>query len=86
MVRTRSGSQLIIRVPGVHGGEPVIRGTRVPVRSIVVAYAQYDGDLGRVGDAYLVGREAIEAALAYYAAHRDEIDRIIEKREQDAMA
>jgi len=86
MVKTRARSHLVVRVPGVHGGEPVIRGTRVPVRSIVVAYDQHGGDLERVGEAYLVGREAIEAALAYYEAHRGEIDRIIAKRERDAMA
>ena len=85
MVKTGSTSQLIVRVPGIHGGEPVIRGTRVPVRSIVVSYEQYDGDLTRVGEAFLVGPVAIEAALAYYRTHRDEIDQIIERREQAAL-
>lgn len=37
MVKIKSKSDLIVRAPGIHGGEPVIRGTRVPVRSIVVA-------------------------------------------------
>ncbi len=85
MVKIGSKSQLIIRVPGVHGGEPVIRGTRVPVRSIVVAYEQYDGDLAKVGEAFLVGAQAIQAALDYYQVHRDEIDQLIDKREQAAL-
>ncbi len=85
MFKTRSKSQLIVRVPGIHGGAPLIRGTRVPVRSIVVAYEQYGGDLTRVGEAFLVGPEAIQAALAYYHTHQDEIDRIIETREQAAL-
>ena len=63
MIKIGSKSQLIVRVPRIHGGEPVIRGTRVPVRSIVVANEQYDGDLEMVGEAFLVGAEAIQAAL-----------------------
>ena len=37
MVKTGSKSQLIVRAPGIHGGEPVVQGTRVPVRSIVLS-------------------------------------------------
>jgi uncharacterized protein (DUF433 family) len=76
---------LIASDPRVHGGEPVIRGTRVPVRSIVIAYERYNGDRTREGEAFPVDPKAIQAALAYYKIHRDEIDRIIEKREQDAV-
>jgi len=35
-------------------------------------------------EAFPVGLETIQAALAYYQAHRDEIDRIIARREQAA--
>ncbi len=85
MVKIGSKSQLIVRVPSIHGSEPVIRGTRVPVRSIVVADEQYDGDLAKVGEAYLVGPEAIQAAQDYYQVHQDEIDQLIDKREQAAL-
>lgn len=85
MVETGAASELIVRVPGIHNGEPVIRGTRVPVRSIVIAYERYDGDLARVGEAFPVGPEAIQAALAYYRTHRSEIDQIIEKHDRDAL-
>lgn len=84
MAKTGSKSRLIVKVPGIHGAEPVVRGTRVPVRSIVVAWEQYDGDLQRVGEAFLVAPDEIEAALRYYEAHRSEIDGIIERREQAA--
>ena len=81
-MKTGSKRDLIVRVPGIHGGEPVIRGSRVPVRSIVIAAERYHGDLARVNEAFPVGIEAIQAALAYYEAHRVEIDQIIEERER----
>jgi uncharacterized protein (DUF433 family) len=44
----------------------------------------YPGDLQALAQAYGVSVEAVEAALAYYRAHKDEIDRFIEKRERAA--
>ncbi|HEV8638442.1 MAG TPA: DUF433 domain-containing protein [Chloroflexota bacterium] len=85
MATTRSGSGLIVRNPRIHGGEPIIRGTRVPVRSVVLSMEDdYPGDLQALAQAYGVSVEAVEAALAYYRAHKDEIDRFIEKRERAA--
>jgi uncharacterized protein (DUF433 family) len=86
MVTTRSGSPLIVRNPRVHGGEPVVRGTRVPVRSVVIASERHAGDLARVAQSFTLTPEQVRAALAYYAAHKAEIDRIIEQREQAALA
>jgi uncharacterized protein (DUF433 family) len=83
-VKTGSKRDFIVSVPGIHGGEPVIRGSRVPVRSIVIAAERYEGDLSRVNEAFAVGIEAIQAALAYYAAHRSEIDQIIEEHDRAA--
>lgn len=64
----------IVRDPRIHGGEPVIRGTRIPVRAIVVAWQ----DAHQVPDllqAYPRLSEAdIHEALAYYQAYRQEID------------
>ena len=76
----------IVREPGVCGGEPTIRGTRVPVRSIAIQW-QYYGDLERVRSAFpQIDIPAIEEALAYYEAHREEIDRLIEENEQATYA
>jgi uncharacterized protein (DUF433 family) len=77
---------LIVCNPRVQGGEPVIRGTRVPVRSIVIASEEYAGDLARVGGAFSVDIAAVRAALEYYEQHRAEIDRIIEKHERAALS
>ena len=76
----------ITRTPGVVGGEPIVEGTRVPVRSIVIHQRVY-GSLDRVTEAFpRVTRAAAEEALAYYAAHRDEIDQYIAENESEAYA
>ena len=84
MVKTGSESRLIVSSPGVQGGEPCIRGTRVPVRAVVIAAAEYGGDLARVSRAYLVDVAAVQAALGYYARHKAEIDRLIQQHERAA--
>jgi uncharacterized protein (DUF433 family) len=86
MAKAEPETQVIVRNPRVQGGEPVIRGTRVPVRSIVIASEEYGGDLARVARAYSVDVAAVQAALAYYELHRTEIDEIIEKHERAARA
>jgi uncharacterized protein (DUF433 family) len=85
MAKTGSDMHLIVSNPRVHGGEPVIRGTRVPVRSIVIASEEYAGDLARVGRAFSIDIAAVRSALEYYAQHRAVIDGIIEKHEQAAL-
>ena len=75
--------QLIARDPAVVGGEPVIRGTRVPVRCIVVAW-RLEPSLPRILEAYpRVSPEAVIAALAYYALHPDEIEGYITENDAD---
>ena len=72
----------IERTEGVQGGYPVIRGTRTPVRSVVVLYEQtYGLDLAAVRHAlpHLSTRE-IDAALAYYLTHRALVDEDIERQ------
>ena len=70
----------IVRDPRILDGEPVIKGTAVPVRSIVIL-SRYE-DIDYLCAAYpAASREAIEEALAYYREHQDEIDRAIEENE-----
>jgi uncharacterized protein (DUF433 family) len=67
----------IVRIPGVVGGEPVIKGTRVSVVAIVQYHQMYH-DIERVRQAIPhVSTAAIKEALAYYQAHREEVDRLI---------
>lgn len=85
MVTTSSGHRLIERAPRVYGGEPVIRGTRVPIRAIALSLRQdYPGDPPAVAAAYRISLPAVEAALDYYLAHEAETERVIEHRERAA--
>jgi uncharacterized protein (DUF433 family) len=54
--------------------EAVIRDTLVPVWSLVGYSEAYHGDLARVADGFEIPLEAVEAAMAYYAAHKCIID------------
>jgi len=73
----------IARRPDILGGEPIIAGTRIPVR-VIVQTAQCSSDLVEVNEAYpILSRADIEEALAFYEANRDEIDRYIAENEDD---
>lgn len=86
VITTKSQSHLIVRNPRVQGGEPVIRGTRVPVRSIAIAFREYGGNLARVGRAFSVGLPEVRAAMGYYRQHKAEIDRSIEQHERAPLS
>jgi uncharacterized protein (DUF433 family) len=67
----------IARDPKILHGEPVVEGTGVSVRTVVLAL-RYDGSLDEVAQHFPhVERSALEKALAYYEAHQEEIDEYI---------
>jgi uncharacterized protein (DUF433 family) len=73
----------ITRDPEVVGGEPVVKGTRVPVRSIAIL-ARFYHDIDELCAAFpRVSREAIHEAMAYYGHHWEEIERYIAENEDD---
>jgi len=57
---------------------PVIRGTGVRVETIVVANQQFDQSVAKLAHEYSISKDAIDAALAYYQAHKQEIDALIQ--------
>ncbi len=72
----------IERTDDVQGGHPVIRGTRTPVRSVVVLYTEtYPGDLDAVRATlpHLSHRE-VDAALACYHHHPALVDEDIQRQ------
>ena len=75
--------EYITRTPGVQGGEPVVAGTRTPVRSIVVLYDIHRFDRSKVRASLPhLKLEQIDAALDYYRDHKAEIDAIIRDQRQ----
>ncbi len=73
----RPAARRIVRNPEVLGGEPIIRGTRVAVRHLVLIWREC-GDTHGVLAAYpQLSASDVQEALAYYADHQAEIDRHI---------
>jgi uncharacterized protein (DUF433 family) len=67
-------SPYVNETPGVCGGYPVIRGTRIPVRILVGLYREY-GDLAEILAAYPhLTAEQVQGALDYYAADPARVD------------
>lgn len=61
--------------PHKRGAEDaVVRGVGVSVWILIEAYRASDGDTERVAQAWNLPREAVDAALAYYAEHTAAID------------
>ena len=53
---------------------PVLRGTGIRVQTIVVAHNQWGMTSSDIAAEYGVGQRSIDEALAFYAAHRTEIE------------
>ena len=64
--------QFIERRPQVCGGDPVVKGTRVTVRTILASLAEGASTEEIVTDFPTVSREAVRAIIAYAAASVEE--------------
>jgi uncharacterized protein (DUF433 family) len=66
-------------VPGINGGYPLIRGSRIPVR-VVVEIIRSTHDFQKLLDMYPhIGRERLQGALEYYREHPERVDEDIER-------
>ena len=57
---------------------PAIRGTRIRVQTVMLCNRQWGWTPAEIAHQYDLAREAVEDALAYYEAHRQEIDDLIQ--------
>ena len=74
--------RFVHEVPGVCGGYPVIRNTRIPVYIVVDFYREL-GDVEKIVEMYPhVGKETIQGALDFYAAHPARVDEDRERNER----
>ena len=77
MVKQQTTARAIVSRPDVLFGEPTVAGTRISVRTIVIANYAF-GSVERVQEELpTLSIPDIEAALRYYRAHRDEINTYI---------
>ncbi|HEX8522879.1 MAG TPA: DUF433 domain-containing protein [Tepidisphaeraceae bacterium] len=65
-------SQFITRNPKIAHGEPIILGTRVPLRTILASLAEGATVEEIVADFPTVSQEAVRAVIAYAAASAEE--------------
>ncbi len=71
------------RRPGVCGGDPVIRGTRFPVRSVVIYVLRHGMTPEElVREWHHLTLAQVYGAIAYYYDHKREIDRSIRANER----
>lgn len=74
----------VVQTPDTLGGKPRIEGRRISVQDVVVWHFHMGMELDEIGAEFDLSPAQIDAALAYYKLHRDEIDAAI--RVQQAFA
>ena len=75
-------SRRIVTDADILDGEPIIEGTRIPIRAIVLAWRSADRDPKKIVQRFPPLRKAdITAALRYYEAHREQIEALIAENE-----
>ncbi len=68
----------ITRDPAIQAGEPVIAGTRLPVRAVVLAWRELRDTQAVLAGYPRLNEDTLAEALAYYEHHREEIDSLIQ--------
>ncbi|HDK27373.1 MAG TPA: DUF433 domain-containing protein [Candidatus Atribacteria bacterium] len=73
----------VIRDPKIQGGEPIIRGTRFPVRSVVF-YVIKEGMLPEelAREFPQLSLSSIYDALSYYYDNKEEIENLLENQKE----
>lgn len=68
--------------PGVLDGKPCIAGRRIAVEHVAVWHQRLGMSADEIADEYELELANIYAALAYYFAHREEIDQSIREGQE----
>ena len=74
---TKSLDHRIVRTPDICGGKPRIAGHRITVQNIAIWHDRLGWSADEIASEYDLELADIYAALAYYFAHREEIDQSI---------
>jgi uncharacterized protein (DUF433 family) len=67
----------IVRTPGVLGGKPRINGHRISVQDVAIWHNHMRLSADEIATKYDLSPHDVQAALTYYADHRDEIEESI---------
>jgi uncharacterized protein (DUF433 family) len=78
----RTNHPHIVRIEGVRGGEPVIRGTGISVRTIVERTRLGDSPEKIVDDYPILSIAQVYDALSYYYEHPQEIEQYIAENKE----
>jgi uncharacterized protein (DUF433 family) len=74
---TKTAYKWIVKVRGVCGGEPTIKGTRIPVRALVAEY-KFGSDFEEILEGFPgVTPNQLHEAFAYYYDNQEEVERLI---------
>ena len=79
-METMHSINLIVSNPDVRGGQPCVAGTSLRVTDIVMASVFHDRTPDQIASDYAISLAQVHAALAYYYAHKDDLDDLM--REQ----
>jgi uncharacterized protein (DUF433 family) len=81
----RPDDPYVAEYPGVCGGYPVIRETRIPVR-LVVQFSREGVTIGELAEIWpTVTIEQLSGALNYYAHHPERVDEDVERHASAAL-
>jgi uncharacterized protein (DUF433 family) len=65
---------------------PVLQGLGIRVQTLVVSQQQWEMDTAQIADAYGIPEPRVKEALAFYQAHRAEIDASLQAESQLELA
>lgn len=78
--------ELIEITPGVRSGQPRIAGRRITVADIAIWHEYHGWGADRIATEFELSLAQVHAALAYYFAHRDDIQDSIKQEQSLAEA
>jgi uncharacterized protein (DUF433 family) len=79
------GHPWVVRTPGVCGGRPRIKDSRIPV-SLIAGFHKAGDSLATILETYPhIDPAAIRDAIGYYLDHREEIDAEIEANSLESV-
>lgn len=82
----RQPEQYIAVEPGYSGGKPHLIGRRIKVQDVAVWHERMGLSVDEIAFQYGLDLPEIYAALSYYFAHREDIDRSLREKNEEIEA